>query len=187
MEWEQLVVDGFVFSSKQEATIAVSELKRIEQLEKKLNYDNLDAVAMIYTKSISNELFRTMVGCSYLKRLQVVLLQNQYDKVDFDKYPIPVPVSNSKPEEIERTEKTLKVRINHQKELKQKLKRAHLINLILLALVGSLFAIALTADNPNILNYRYNIQNEYSQWAQELQEREEIIREKEKQLRISEK
>ena len=106
MEWEQLVVDGFVFSSKQEATIAVSELKRIEQLEKKLNYDNLDAVAMIYTKSISNELFRTMVGCSYLKRLQVFLLQNQYDKVDFDKYPIPVPVSNSKPEEIERTEKT---------------------------------------------------------------------------------
>ena len=119
---------------------------------------------MIYTKSINNELFRTMVGCSYLKRLQVFLLQNQYDKVDFDKYPIPVPVSNSKPEEIERTEKTLKVRINHQKELKQKLKRAHLINLILLALVGSLFAIALTADNPNILNYRYNIQNEYSQW-----------------------
>lgn len=182
MEWEQLVVDGFVFPNRKEAATAEMELKKIEQLEEKLNYDNLDAVAMIYTKSIRNELFQTVVGCSYLKRLQNYLQQKQYDKVDFDKYPIPTPVSNGKLEENGKMEKRLKVRVNHQKELKQKLKRANMINLVLLALVGALFAIALTADNPNILNYRYNIQNEYSQWEQELQERENAVREKELQI-----
>lgn len=189
MEWEQLVVDGFVFPNKQEAAIAENEVKKIEQLEEKLNYENLDAVAMIYVKSIRNELFQTAVGCSYLKKLQSHLQQNQYDKVNFEKYPIPAPVSNGQPdgmEKVEKVEKALKVRINHQKELKQKLKRANLLNVVLIALVGALFAIAMTADNPNILNYRYNIQNEYSQWEQKLQEREAVVREKEKELQIAE-
>lgn len=186
MEWEQLVVDGFVFPNKQEAAIAENEVKKIEQLEEKLNYENLDAVAMIYVKSIRNELFQTAVGCSYLKKLQSHLEKNQYDKVNFEKYPIPAPVSNGQPAGMEKAEKALKVRINHQKELKQKLKQANLLNVVLLALVGALFAIAMTADNPNILNYRYNIQNEYSQWEQELQEREAVVREKEKELQIAE-
>ena len=85
-----------------------------------------------------------------------------------------------------KVEKALKVRINHQKELKQKLKWAHLLNIVLVALIGALFAIAMTGENTNILNYRYNIQNEYSQWEQELQEREAAVCEKEQELQISE-
>lgn len=186
MEWEQLVVGGFVFPNRQEAAIAENEVKKIEQLEEKLNYNNLDAVAMIYVKSIQNELFHTVIGCSYLKKLQTYLVQQQYDKIDFGKYPIPIPVSNGKLQEESRTDKGLKVRVNHQKELKDKLRKSHFLNIILLALVGALFAIALTAENANILNYRYHIQNEYSQWEQELQEREAAVREKERELQISE-
>ena len=70
MEQEQYIVDGFVFCDKQEATIAESESKKIQQIEEKLKYDNLEAVAMIYLKGIQNQLFRTVVGCSYLKKLQ---------------------------------------------------------------------------------------------------------------------
>lgn len=189
MEQEQYIVDGFVFYDKQEATIAESESKKIQQIEEKLKYDNLEAVAMIYLKGIQNQLFRTVVGCSYLKKLQFHLQQNQYDKIDFDKNPIQGPVgirAMDESESVVKVEKALKVRINHQKELKQKLKWANMINVVLLALVGALFAIAMMGENANILNYRYNIQNQYSQWEQELQEREDAIREKEDALHISE-
>ena len=189
MEREQFVVDGFVFFDKQDATIAENESKKIQQIEEKLNYSNLEAVAMIYVKSIQNELFHTVVGCSYLKKLQCHLKENQYDNVDFQKNPIPGTISKSvvdRTENVTRVENALKVRINHQRELKQKLKIANLLIVVLIALVAALFAIAMTGDNPNILNYRYNIQNEYSRWEQELQEREAAIREKESELRISE-
>ena len=39
-------------------------------------------------------------------------------------------------------------------------------------------------ENVNILNYRYKIENEYSIWQQELEEREAVIRKKEAELRI---
>ena len=189
MEREQFVVDGFVFFDKQDATLAESESKKIQQIEEKLNYENYETVAMIYIKCIQNGVFQTMIGCSYLKKLQMYLQQNQYDKIDFEKYPIQGPVSKMVTDEMEnvtKEEKALKVRINHQKELKQKLKWANLLNIVLIALIGALFAIAMTAETPNILNYRYNIQNEYSQWEQELQKRETVVREKERELQISE-
>ena len=191
MGQEQYVIDGFCFKNKQDATLAENEIKKIQQIEEKINYDNLDAVAMIYIKCIQNQIFQTVVGCSFLKKLQMHLQQNRYEKLDFEKNPIPGPITNrnvigiENDEKIERGDAILKVRINHQKELKQKLKGAYLLNIILLALVGALFAIAMTGNNANILNYRYNIQNEYSQWEEELKEREAVVREKERELQIS--
>ena len=39
-------------------------------------------------------------------------------------------------------------------------------------------------ENTNIINYRYKIENEYSIWQQELETREEAVREKEAQLKL---
>ena len=43
----------------------------------------------------------------------------------------------------------------------------------------------LTGENANIINYRNAIVNEYSDWEDELTEREQIVREKERELGIS--
>lgn len=45
-----------------------------------------------------------------------------------------------------------------------------------------MFVITLQSDNPNILNYRQAITNEYASWEQELTERENKVREKEQKL-----
>ena len=39
-------------------------------------------------------------------------------------------------------------------------------------------------ENVNILNYRYKIENEYSIWQQELEEREAAVKAKEAELRL---
>jgi flagellar capping protein FliD len=41
-------------------------------------------------------------------------------------------------------------------------------------------------STPNILNYEKALQNRYAEWNQELSDREEAIREKEKELLINE-
>jgi len=184
----EYTVDGFAFTSSKAAADAQEDLQRIAQLEGKLNYNNLDAVAMVYIKSIQNELFHTVVGGSFLKRLQIYLQQKGYQKIDFEKYPIPAYENEviGSIVQSDAREQSLKVRTNYQQELKQKLSAARWVIVILIAVVVALFVITLTGENANIINYRYNIQNEYSQWQQQLEEREATIREREKQLQIDE-
>ncbi|MBR1691379.1 MAG: hypothetical protein IJ711_01240 [Lachnospiraceae bacterium] len=186
MEEEQLIVDGFTFAVSQTAELAQTDVQRIEQLEQKLNYGNLDAVAMVYVKSIQNELFHTVVGFSYLKRLQLYLIEQGYGKIDFRKYPIPAGEGDGQPEQAAWSEKDasderrLKIRTNYQQELKQKLRTSRWVNILLVLAVIVLFVIALTGENANIINYRYNIQNEYSEWQKQLQERERAVSDREK-------
>ena len=45
-----------------------------------------------------------------------------------------------------------------------------------------MFVITMKSDNPNILNYKKQILNEYASWEQELTERENRVREKEQEL-----
>jgi hypothetical protein len=49
-----------------------------------------------------------------------------------------------------------------------------------------MFYISFTSSNPNVLNYERAVQNKYSQWEQELSDREAVIRDKEKELLINE-
>ena len=55
---------------------------------------------------------------------------------------------------------------------------------VLCALVIGMFIITFTGDNPNIINYKNALENQYSEWEQELDEREDAIREKEAELNI---
>ena len=57
-----------------------------------------------------------------------------------------------------------------------------LINLLLTIAVGGMFAIAMTNDQPNILNYERALVNKYATWEQELTEKENEIREREREL-----
>ena len=46
------------------------------------------------------------------------------------------------------------------------------------------FIITLNSDQPNVLNYERNLQNKYATWEQELTQREQTVREKERELHI---
>lgn len=193
--WEEYTAAGFLFETKEERQKALEEEQKIKQLEEKLNYDNLDAVAMVYVKSIKNRIFQTAVGYSYLKKQQTFLEKKQYNKMILKQYPIPVleqtayakaGTNREELDETKRAQKELKVRINHQAALKKKLRYSIWVNIILVVTVIALFVIALTGENVNIMNYRQNIVNEYAEWEEELKEREGAVREKEKELQLVE-
>jgi hypothetical protein len=71
-----------------------------------------------------------------------------------------------------------------------KLKRAYLlpimiaINILLVLMIIFMFAIAINSNQPNILNYRRILQNRYASWEQDLTQREQTIRDKERELDI---
>jgi hypothetical protein len=47
-----------------------------------------------------------------------------------------------------------------------------------------MFVIAINSNQPNILNYQRVLQNRYAGWEQELTDREQAIRDKERELNI---
>ena len=60
------------------------------------------------------------------------------------------------------------------------------LNIVLILVIIAMFIIMLKSDNPNVLNYEYAVQDRYASWEQELTERENAIREKERELLIGE-
>ena len=69
-----------------------------------------------------------------------------------------------------------------RKTFKNEYKISLIVNIILVIMVIAMFIITLKAENPNMINYRTAILNQYSEWEQELNEREAAIKQKELEL-----
>lgn len=176
------IVDGFSFYTNQDADLADLERKKIAYLEARMDYSNPDSILRIYEKAIQDKIFKTPVGIFYLKHLREFLLeQEEIAPEDIE----PIPLYHTFGKEA----KTTKVK-EGENEAEQKEKKSAalsfsvVLNLLLAAAVVAMFAIALNAGQPNILNYERVITDRYATWEQELSEREQVIREKERELKI---
>lgn len=183
-------VDGFQFGTEQDASLAKGEQLRIERLEGKLNYDNINMVSAVYKKAIEKRVFQTPVGYVFLKKLQNMLREDtQIDDAEVPDIPVygVYSLRESTNPAVER------VKASQKKPKKEKApkgtvsRRASItLNIVLIVLVVVMFAISFTGTSPTVLNYERTIQNKYSEWEQELSDREAVIREKEKELLLSE-
>lgn len=177
-------VDGYLFQNAEDADIASEEMQKIKYISDKMNEDNPEAVLAVYNKMLKSKIFATPVGYEYLREVQSYLYKSK-EIPDEHIQDIPIQISIAEALNLKHTEKrrdTTPVSAKTPKNYKQEYKFSLLINAVLIAVVIAMFVIALKADNPNIINYRNAIENEYAQWEQELTEREAVIREKEAEL-----
>ena len=168
--------EGFSFPNQTEAKLASKEKKQVDYIESKLNYGELSQVQSIYEKAIAEQIFRTPVGVIYLKHLQNYL-NNHKDKLGKEIPPIPV-----------RTVKNIRRPDTRQEIAKRRygITVSIALNVLLAMAVAFMFYVALSSDNPNILNYETALENRYAAWEQQLSEREQAIREKEMYYKIGE-
>ena len=181
-------VDGFVFTDRENGSIAREEVQRINYISSKMNEDNPEAILSVYNKMIESNTFFTPVGLEYLRQLQAYLYKRS--DIDDDRIQdIPVLVSyvdihnryNDK-KDSEREERMRRRR--RVKTFKQEYKTSLLVNLVLILVIIAMFIIVLKSDTPNMINYENAITNRYASWEQELTERESKVREKENELGI---
>lgn len=196
-EQKVYVVGGIAFTDAQQAKRASIEQKRIEILNEKLDYRDVEAVAKIYEKACENRTFQTPIGVGYMVRLHDWLVKNRYDRiknkyviVDYDPAQMPLEHSEEFQSKIKERDMLWKNRLDAQRQkekaMRMKCRTSVIANVVLLLLVILLFVISQTGKNPTILNYRTQIINQYTQWEQELSEREAAVAQKEAQLGISE-
>lgn len=203
----ELIVNGYRFQTVEEAEIARQEQHRISLIEEKLDEDNIASIAMIYEKSVHNQVFVTPIGIAFLTRLQKILEANDRPE---SLLAIPVPKSEkselvaeeqevdsilSKEEEngtarlnirVDKLEKQLQKKDKQLKNASVKVRNSYIVSGVLVIMVIALFVITIMGENANVLNYKRVLTDRYASWEVELKQREDAVREKENELQIQE-
>ena len=205
-EQNGIVYGGIRFPDEAAAHRAEEETKRILALDANINYENPKAVLSLYQKALANNVFQSPAGIAYMMRLRDNLINAGYPAesippIELPKTPAPKAVPKEEapapsPETIPREEikesggintvheARLEARLEAQKQVSQRqidlIKKQWMIMAALVVIILSMFVIAMTGNNPTILNYRSKILNQYSEWEKELEEREAAISQKEK-------
>lgn len=184
LQTEGLIAAGYAFLNEEDARRAANEEKRINQLEEKLDYSKPESILLIYRKAIQERVFKTPVGIQYLKKLQSYLLERE--EIDQEKI-LPIPLYTSFESALRENTTPARIRVKPapaKKKQSQLLPISMVLNVALVCAVLAMFFIALNSKQPNLINYETALVNKYSQWEQELTQREQAVREKERELSI---
>lgn len=190
---------GFVFRTKKEAELAQREIEGTKYLRQKLDMENPNAVFSIYQNRIEQDLFETPVGYCFLKELRDYLLMiPAISNEEVLAIPIRYPQTEEEEKKQKKEQKKEEQRKERQKEKEKAKNRKEqkkegknykgrcqffmVTSLILLISVVSMMLLAATSDNVNILNYENKLIDKYSSWEQELEEREQAVKEQEQEL-----
>ena len=190
---------GFVFRTKKEAELAQREIEGTKYLRQKLDMENPNAVFSIYQNLIEQDLFETPVGYCFLKELRDYLLMiPAISNEEVLAIPIRYPQTEEEEKKQKKEQKKEEQRKERQKEKEKAKNRKEqkkegknykgrcqffmVTSLILLISVVSMMLLAATSDNVNILNYENKLIYKYSSWEQELEEREQAVKEQEQEL-----
>lgn len=188
-EQQGFLVDGFLFQEEEDAEKAKREAEGIKYIKTNTSMDNPRMVWQVYNKIIEQKMFETPVGIAYLRELREHLLK--VPAIDNDKIrPIPtdefvkreyVTIKSNEKKPDQQKERTEEKRPQEEKS-GQRLRISLAANVVLVLMVIAMFAITMSSNHPNILNYEENLLNKYAGWEEELTSRERQIMEKEREL-----
>lgn len=180
-EAAELRVGGYEFATVREAQEAQKELRNIQALKGKIDFDKKKDVLEIYKRLIDKRAFRTPVGLQFMGEFRDYLIENMQCREE--EIPlIQAPSSNGRfREEQER----LQLLQTENEKLHRKKRYMTITITALVVMILAMFAI--TAFNPNVgyINTENKILNRYAAWEEELTNREKQIQEKEKELGIT--
>ena len=171
------IIEGFVFEDEQTAELAKKEQEGIRFIKERTALDNSEAVLKLYTKLLDQKLFVTPVGIRFMIELQNILLRSPEiakNKITPIEVSAMVVKQEKKVEDVEVIKKEYAVKLKKAEETYKKPYHTALFFAIIFAVsvVGMFVITKVSGNNVNIINYRNEILNEYSQWEQQLKDKE---------------
>ncbi len=179
---DELIVGGYKFATVADAETARMEEKKIDNLEQHLDYRKPQNVLLVYNKAIETKAFLTPIGLTYLQSMKDQMIKWGVPEDKIQPVPLYGTFSNktANSQSIRRSIAARRPKV----EFKGRFITSVILNVLLVLVVVAMFVISLQSDIPNIVNYRIAIVNEYSEWEQELTEREKAVREAEREAGI---
>ncbi|MCR4787794.1 MAG: hypothetical protein K5888_04335 [Lachnospiraceae bacterium] len=186
-ERSDLIVGGYFFGSFDDAKLAQKELKNAKYLDERTSAMRPSQMKSVYDKMIDEKVFATPVGWEYLKYLRTKVIEAGVDENDLRPIPLYINFGAQKEDLLDKNRDHIArehIRPSRRKKasIKDFLRISIIANVFLVVLVVLMFLITIKSDNPNILNYKEAIINEYASWEEELNAREADLKEREKAL-----
>ncbi|MCM1044505.1 MAG: hypothetical protein NC417_03245 [Candidatus Gastranaerophilales bacterium] len=178
-----LEAEGFVFYTEKDAELARQERRKVQYLKAHMDHKKPAGILNLYEKAIAERVFKTPVGLVFLKEIQNYLVkQSEIDDMKIS----PIPLFVTYDGEIREHPSPARRRVQPAPKKKESpaLPISIAINIVLAIAIAAMFVITLTAEQPNILNYERALLNRYAGWEQQLTEREQAIREAERELQL---
>lgn len=181
-EQEKRLCGGYLFRTAEDAGAAGKELAAVQETEQRMQTESVEQIHAEYLKLLEEHTFRTPVGLGFLHEVREYLVKNGISEQLIPSVSVPFYVTDTR---------WRYSRAADQKQQKEKQKRtlradrlqiSILLNIFLVLLVAGMFFIALDSKNPNILNYKTAIVNQYASWEESIAARESTVREKEAAL-----
>lgn len=180
MEQKDLIVDGFQFPSFKEVQVARKEKESIDTIRQRLDLKNPEAVYQIYEKLIEREMFKTIIGYNFLLELRHFLVTEfGYNEDELSVVVIPKRMEYDKVSELNKG--VLENKISNLLMVK---KRMTITIVALVFMVVAMFVIAAMNPNAEYINVENKVLNKYSAWQEDLERREQAVKDKEAQLDI---
>lgn len=171
------IVDGFSFEDEDLYKEAKKEAEGVRYMKARVNLQYPDRVLQIYCRMVEQQMFQTEIGYAYLRELQDYLYT--MPQISNDDVP-PVPVrATVKVSDASGTTEALR---EENRKSRNAFRWSVIINFLAAAVILVMFAIAMSSGSPTVLNYEKELQNKYSAWEQQLQEREAAVSQKERML-----
>lgn len=180
---DDLIVEGYRFATVADAETARQDAKRIRNLENNLDYKKPQSVLTLYHKALETRIFQTPIGFAYLLKIQEHLKKCgiSEDKIK----PIPLYTTFTNKTEANRSIRQSIASRQPKVEYRGRFLTSVCLNVLMGIVIAAMFYISFVSDSPNIVNYRRTIVNEYSEWEQQLSEREQAVREAEREYQIN--
>ncbi len=194
---DRYVVDGFRFTSKEEADEAKNEYEGVMYMRGRTNMKNPANVYSVYKSIVEKNLFKTPVGIKFLCELRQILISSGvYSESELEQLPIVVPKRTATQRDIEKEKKAdRKEVIKGMKNLgiesvyRNRFINSVILNVALIVAIILVLVIAGNSNNTNILNYKNRLDAQYSEkendlvkWQTELELREDELESRENEL-----
>ena len=180
---EELTFDGFVFANPEDVELAKNEAKKIAYIESHTDIGNMTVMKGVYEKLIEARTFVTPVGFMFLRNIRDCLVTSGVSEEELSPVPLyttfrRISLKDDEPKRKVRMTRTQKEELS----LKLKYRNAVIISVIFGLLAVGMFVITMNGTTPNAINYKKVITDQYSSWEQDLSQRENALRQKEREL-----
>jgi len=182
-----LSVGGYLFYTEKDAQLARAEEQKIEYLEARIDYSSPESIRYIYEHTIQERLFKTPVGLRYLQKLRDFLLaQPETEPGSIMDIPLYMAFDGELRENANPArERVVPSKKKDRDKEKSRFTLSVILNVLLAAAIAAMFYISYVSEQPNVINYERTLTSKYASWEQELTEREQAVREKERELKIN--
>ena len=188
---EKRIVEGFVFENEEEYQLALKDAELFDILWNKIKKSDRNVATELYDTLLTSDKIKTVVGMYNVKMLQNYLIQNGYVSeseitpiVGFVGRKVSTTDAMKSYEYSKRMKYMVNQKMNDKLEkYKATVATLKVVVLILAVVIAVMFVVQANGGTANYASAKEAVIDEYSEWEQDLNDREKEVKEKEEELK----